>query len=248
MWGDYWYQYLGWWGGFGKSIELEVSRLTQNTVAVSSTTARDLHSLGYRNKITIIPNGIDCDHINAIPPSLFKSDIIFAGRLIREKNVNLIIDVVDILHNQIPDIKVVIVGDGPEKESLRQMVHNLKLNKYITFTGFLKDPDEVIALMKASKVFVFPSIREGFGMAALEAMACGLPVITANHPQNATTDLVTPETGFVISLSPSSTSAIIQMCLQDASHFKEGCHTKAKDYDWEPIVEKIERYYDSVQR
>ncbi|MCJ7696747.1 MAG: glycosyltransferase family 4 protein [Thermoplasmata archaeon] len=248
VWGDYWYKYLGPWGWFGKTIEREVSHLSQNLVAVSASTASHLHSIGYNGDITIIPNGIDYNHIDTIPPSTFTTDVIFAGRLIREKNVNILINALNILCNQIPDLKVVIVGDGPERNSLRRMVHNYKLEKYITFTGFLNNPDEVIALMKSSKVFVSPSIREGFGIASLEAMACGIPVVTVDHPQNAITELVTPETGVITFSFPITISSAIQACLQDKSRFKIPCQTKAKDYDWEPIVDKIERYYNSVQR
>jgi len=248
VWGDYWHQYLLRWGFFGKSIEWGVSRLSQNMVAVSPSTARSLHSLGFANEITLIPNGIDCSHIDAVPPSSLTSDIIFAGRFIGEKNVDLVIGALDLLRRENPDVRAVIIGDGPKKSSLYRMVRDLNLGKHVTFTGFLDDPDEVIALMKASKVFVFPSVREGFGMAALEAMACGVPVVTVDHPRNATTDLVTPETGVITSLSPRSVSAAIQTCLQDRSRFNEACRMKAKNYDWESIVGRTERYYASVMR
>ena len=248
VWGDYWYKYLGGWGFFGKSIEWGAAHLSRNMVAVSPSTARDLCSLGYRHEITIIPNGIDCGHIDAISPSPNISDIIFAGRFIKEKNVDLIIAAVDILRTEISDIRAVIVGDGPEKDALHRLVRERQLERNVTFTGFFDDPDAVIALMKASKVFVFPSIREGFGMAALEAMACGLPVVTVNHPQNATADLVTPETGIIASLSPKSLSNAIRTCLQQRTQFSQGCRLKANDYDWELVVDRTERYYASVMQ
>ena len=248
VWGEYWYRYLGRWGFFGKSIEWAVSRLSRNIIAVSPSTARDLLSLGLGNGITVIPNGIDCRHIGTIPPSPLASDIIFAGRFIPEKNVDLVIAAVDILRREIPDIRAVIVGDGPEKDALKKMVRDRGLEKHVTFTGFLANPDSVIALMKASKVFVFPSIREGFGMAALEAMACGLPVVTVNHPGNATTDLVTPQTGIITSLSPERLAGSVRTCLQDHGRFRDACRTKAKDYDWESVVDRAIGYYASVMR
>jgi glycosyltransferase involved in cell wall biosynthesis len=155
---------------------------------------------------------------------------------------------VDILRSGIPDIRAVIVGDGPEKDALQRLVRERHLEKHVTFTGFLDDPDAVTALMKASKVFVFPSVREGFGMAALEAMACSLPVVTVNHPQNATVDLVTPETGIIASLSPKSLSDAISTCLQGRAQFSKGCRLKAKNFDWELVVDRTERYYASVMQ
>ena len=248
VWGDYWNQYLPGWGFSGRLAEWGVAHLSRNMVAVSPSTARDLCSLGYRHEITIIPNGIDCGHIDAVPPSPMISDIIFAGRFIKEKHVDMVIAAVDILRTEISDIRAVIVGDGPEKDALHQMVSRLHLENHVTFTGFFDNPDDVTALMKSSKVFVIPSVREGFGMAALEAMACGLPVVTVDHPQNATVDLVTPETGIIASLSPKSFSDAIRTCLQGRAQFNRGCRMRARNYDWESVVDRTERYYASVMQ
>ncbi len=69
VWGEYWYDYLGWKGFGGKITEQLVSLLTQHCVAVSLTTKNNLKSLGYHQQITIIPNGVDLQHIRLINPS-----------------------------------------------------------------------------------------------------------------------------------------------------------------------------------
>ncbi|MEM2276636.1 MAG: glycosyltransferase [Thermoproteota archaeon] len=85
---------------------------------------------------------------------------------------------------------------------MERLVEKLGLEKNIVFKGFLEDHDEVISYMKASKVFVLPSSREGFGIAALEANACGIPVITVKHDRNATCDLIkNGVNGFICNLS-----------------------------------------------
>lgn len=246
VWGDYWYQYLGGWGFFGKSIERGSAHLTRNMVAVSPVTARDLRSLAFNHEITVIPNGIDISHINTIPPSPPSSDIIFAGRFIREKNVDLVIAAVDLIRTGIPDVRAVIVGNGPEQGKLHGLVQDLGLEKNVSFTGFLENPDALFALMKSSKVFVFPSIREGFGMAALEAMACGLPVVTVDHPQNATMDLVSADTGMIAACSAKDIALKVQETLSSAGQNKEKCRISAAAYDWERIVSLTERYYEHV--
>jgi len=132
--------------------------------------------------IGIVTNGIDIKTITQIEPSLYKCDIIFIGRFIKEKNLDILIGSIDHLRKCLPDIKCHIIGSGPEEKRLVNMVIELKLKDHITFFGFL-DYGEVIAMIKSSKVLVLPSIREGFGIVVLEAFACGIPVVTVRSPQ-----------------------------------------------------------------
>lgn len=166
-------------------------------IAVSERTKKDLEMIGVRKEIKIIPNGIDFVEIEKIRASEEETDIIFAGRLIKEKNVDFLIKAVNLVKKEISNIKCMIIGDGPVRENLVKLSHNLGLEDNIEFTGFLEDHDEVISYMKSSKVFVLPSIREGFGIIALEANAGGLPVVTVNHKRNAACDLINNGNGFV---------------------------------------------------
>ncbi|MEI8331862.1 MAG: glycosyltransferase [Methanomicrobiales archaeon] len=88
VWGDYCFTYLGFAGVFGKFIEWLASRLTSAMVAVSATTANDLMTLNCQKNVRIIQNGVDLKRIDTILPHQEVSDIIFAGRLIREKMWN----------------------------------------------------------------------------------------------------------------------------------------------------------------
>lgn len=120
VWGNYWYEYMGWRGFFGKLVEHLVSKLTSSSIAVSVMTREDLGPLGVRGKnIYIISNGIDPGRIASITPSADECDILFVGRLIREKNVDILIEAVDYLRDKLPDIKCHIIGDGPEREAYR---------------------------------------------------------------------------------------------------------------------------------
>ena len=97
VWGDYWYEYLGRKGIFGHAVEKITSRLTKNNVAVSQKTRRGLKNLGVDHNIQVIPNGIDFSQIQQIKSSQGDIDVIFAGRLIKEKNVDLLINAVSLL-------------------------------------------------------------------------------------------------------------------------------------------------------
>ena len=231
----------------GEMAEWAVARLPASRVAVSRTTADQLRGLGVRGQVEVIPNGIDSRIIAAAPTAPGHWDLLYAGRLIREKRVDLLIDAVPGLVAEYPSLRVLILGDGPERIALEQLASRRGILDHVTFRDFLPDPVGVIGCMKSSSVFVSPSIREGFGMAALEAMACGTPVVTVDHPRNAVKERITPVTGMVARLTPEDLGEKIRDCLRDPSRFRPGCTAMAAAYDWEVIVPQVEEYYQKVQ-
>jgi L-malate glycosyltransferase len=246
IWGDAWDGYPGWRGAVGKTVERWVGELTDHIITVSPLTKWDLYDLGVRKKIEVIPNGIDYQHIQKVPASSLASDVIFAGSLIRERNVDVFIRALAMIRKEIPTITGVIVGGGPEIRRLKEMVHDLGLDTAVTFTEFLENQDDVIAAMKASKVFVLPSTREGYGIAALEAMACGLPVITGNDQQNTARNLINGRNGLLCQLLPEDMAEKIRMALGSPGNATIACRETARAHDWDEIVDRIEKYYCKV--
>jgi glycosyltransferase involved in cell wall biosynthesis len=242
VWGDYWYEYLGRMGIFGRLIEKAAARLAENNIAVSERTRKDLERLGVRG-VQVVPNGIDWQGIERIKASEKESDLVYVGRLVEHKNVDLLIRAIGIVRREVPDVRTIVIGDGPEMRRLKALVSELGLKKNVEFTGFLENYDDALGLMKSSKVFASPSTREGFGMAALEANACGLPLVTVNHRMNAVSDLVTKETGIVCEPSREALAeAMIQM-LQESDGMRGRCIEQARRYDWEEICDQAERVY-----
>jgi len=246
VWGDYWYTYLGRPGFFGTYIERLVFRVTKNMIAVSPTTAGQLSSQGFSGPVFIIPNGVDTRRIRAAQPSRETTDLIFVGRLIREKHVDLLLRAFRHVLSGQPDCTLLVVGNGPEKETIDALIHDLSLADRVQFTGFLNDHDEIIARMKSSKVCVLPSTREGFGITALEALACGLPVVTVDHPANAIRDLITEKTGFLCVLSAEDLAGAISEALRRHADMRQDCAAAVTGYDWDRIAAEIEAYYCSV--
>jgi len=246
VWKDYWTEYLGISGLPGNVIERLASRLSYTTVAVSNLTKMELGSMRKDARITIIPNGIDLPQIDMIHPSEIRSDIIFSGRLIKEKTVDLLILAMALVRKEFPEIRCIITGDGPERESLQRMVTERKLEGNITFIGFLEHHNEVIAVMKSSRVFATPSVREGFGIAALEALACGLQVVTVDAPKNAVKELVTDKTGVICDPTPEAFAQAVLLCLKRKDSMMEECKMRSASYDWETIVSDVEEYYSGI--
>lgn len=246
VWGDYWYEYLGSFGIIGKFLEKRAIGLADRMIAVSPMTKRALHELGAPGGINCIPNGIDTRAIEAIEPSGERSNIIFAGRLIKEKHPDLILRAMSILREERPDLRAVFIGDGPERERLLEERKRLGLEENVSFTGFLPTWEAVIGMMKASSVFVLPSTREGFGIAALEAMACGLPVVTINHPQNAVNDLIKGGCGTSCPLDPGDLAEAIESALMNTDILGQAGRERAIAYDWDLIVDRIEEAYQKT--
>lgn len=243
VWGDYWYEYLGLIGAAGKCIERLAARLNAHGVAISETTKAGLARLAGDREIKVLPIGIDIAEIDAIPPSEIKSDIIFVGRLIREKHVDILIDAISILKPNHPGIHCLIIGGGPERWDLEKRVKERGISDSVTFTGFFNDSREVYARMKSSRVFVLPSTREGFGIVALEALACGIPLVTIDHPKNASRVFTRDGCGVLSSLDPLDLSHKIQVLLERGDSDRNVLRMKASEYDWEKITDIIEDYY-----
>ena len=241
VWGrEYWVKYLGILGNIAYLIEYISARLPDEIISVSKHTRSKLvNSLKVKSKVTVVPNGIDLTKIEKVKPSQIQSDVVFAGRLLAHKNVDLLIKAISVLSKVKKDIRCVIVGEGPEDKYLKQLTIDLKLSKNIVFYDFLKDHDKLYALMKSSKVFVLPSTREGFGIVVLEANACGIPVITIDHKDNAAQDLIKKgENGYLVGRNVQDLVEKISLCLDNTK--KPEYVEYMRKYEWYKIIEKIE--------
>ena len=247
VWGkDYWIKYMGKKGIFGYWIEKLASKLPNKIISISEHTTNNLiNKLNVKSeKIITIPCGININKIQSIKPSKETSDIIFAGRLLSHKNVDMLIKAISILKETNPNITCVIVGDGPEKDNLQGVTKELKLEKNIIFKGFIEKQEDVLALIKSSMVFVLPSVREGFGITIIEANACGIPVITINHKDNASKDLIqNNKNGYVCELDEKNISQNIVKAIKQNKNMKDDCMLASKKYDWNNIIEKFEEVY-----
>ena len=144
---DYRFGYLGKKGIFGYLVERLTIKLTKNNVAVSEQTKRDLERLGLKN-VEVIPNGIDFEGIRRVRKADEESDVIFAGRLIRDKNVDVLIRAVRLLKEKTSDIKCMIIGDGPERLRLEKLARDLGLNGNVEFkvNATIIPPVQVVAV------------------------------------------------------------------------------------------------------
>lgn len=254
VWRGYWREYLGSLGVVGRLMEKTILLgLADRVIAVSDQTKDDLISLGVgAEKISVVPNGIDYERMRGVKPAEEKSDIVYLGRLIKPKNVDVLLRVVGLLKGDFPSLKASIIGDGPERASLERLAGELRVRGKVKFFGFVEDFNEVTALMKSSKVFVIPSTQEGgASIVTLEANACGLPVIAIDHPLGIDKRLIrTNVNGFFVGLSPEAVAEKVRLLLGDEKlrrKMGENSANFAMHYDWEKITGLIEGVYEELR-
>ncbi|MBC7100423.1 glycosyltransferase family 4 protein [Methanothermobacter tenebrarum] len=247
IWDDYWFEYFGKKGLFGLLVEKFVSKIPHIPIAISERIKNDMIKyLGMpENLIKVVPNGVDFHKIRKVAPKDENLDIVYVGRLISHKNVDVLLKAIALLKNRIPDIKCGIIGNGPEKEHLIGLSKKLDISNNVKFFGFIEKDEEVYSYMKSSKIFVLPSTREGFPNTILEANSCGLPAIIVRHEKNAGTGVVKEGyNGFIVDLSPEEIADRISNLLEnDLSNLKRNALEFAKKHDWNIIVNKIEKIY-----
>jgi L-malate glycosyltransferase len=246
VWGrEYWVEYMGILGNVAYAVERLSVLAPDRIISISRhTTTKLTTTLSSRKDIVTIPMGIDYQAIQKVRPSGNRSDIIFAGRLLSHKNVDILIKSVSVLKPEFPNIACYIVGEGPEKNNLVRLTQELGLEDNITFFDFLADHSALFALMKSSRVFVLPSTREGFGIVVLEANACGIPVITTNHEDNASQYLIDDTNGIVCTLDDREVARSIALILN--GNFSLDGTNVAASYDWQNITSQIETAYACV--
>ncbi len=149
-----------------------------------------LEEYGTTKPISVIPSGIDFEELKRLsleekPAAIIKkfgikknvSLLVSATRLGKEKNIEFLIRAVEYLKTKKNiAVRLIIAGDGPEKETLQRQVKLLGLEHEISFPGFLTHA-ELFTLYRISTAFVISSLTETLGLAVIEAMALGLPVV-----------------------------------------------------------------------
>jgi glycosyltransferase involved in cell wall biosynthesis len=196
---DYWLEYLGGVGGrIGWTVQRICAWVPQTAYAFSRLHAARLRDLGLRGDVTVLTG----EYAGSLlpPPAQAATappTVVYAGRMIPEKRVPLVVDAIAAARDRIPDLRGRIFGAGPEAELVRARIAELGLEDAIELPGFV-DPDVLDEAMRTAVCVVQPSSREGYGMVVVEAAAHGVPAIVVAGDDNAAVELVDEgENGFV---------------------------------------------------
>ena len=241
-WGpQYWRNYLGAPGRMGWLCESVAMRLPDTIIAASGHTAERLREFtGSKVPVVVAPNGIDREVICDVEAGPTGADVVVVGRLLRHKRIDLLLAALRILEQSGRPASACIVGTGPQLESLQCEAQALGIAHRVHFRRDVETQRGVYGLLKGARVAVFPSEREGFGIAVLEALACGVPVITTSAPDNLAQHLVArcANGGTVCEPTAAALADAIAAVLARPDRAAEDRAWLA-EYDWEAITDSV---------
>jgi glycogen(starch) synthase len=130
-------------------------------------------------QVRVVPNGVDLTHWRCGAPVRDREPlVVFAGRLEYEKGVQVLLRTVPRLRRRVPGVSFVIAGTGTYETELHALARRLRLSRAVRFAGHLRD-GELKELYRSAAAVAVPSIYEPFGLVALEAAACGAPLVVS---------------------------------------------------------------------
>jgi 1,2-diacylglycerol 3-alpha-glucosyltransferase len=188
---DYLHHYLPWIPKkAAKSLARLISKRQCNQVDAIISPSQPmldvLRSYGISSQAEVIPTGLQAQSFAGADGAEFRDAhgiaqdrpmLLYVGRVAFEKNIDFLVRMTKLLSENIPDILLVITGEGPAEASLRALVKSLGIEKNVQFIGYLDRNTELNACYKAADIFVFASKSETQGLVLLEAMAQGTPVV-----------------------------------------------------------------------
>ena len=223
--------------------------------AVSESLKQDTYAhFAIKNEIEVIPNFIDFSRFKKTNKEHFRKAIAPNGEKIllhtsNFRKVKRVEDVVQVFHKVSQEIpaKLLMIGDGPERQQAEKLARSLCPNLDIRFLGKQEAVEELLAI---ADVFLLPSESESFGLAALEAMACEVPVVSSNAGGIPEVN-IDGQTGFLLDVGDIDGMANKSLELlrdeQMLTQFKQQAFEQAKRFSIENILPKYEAFYLQIK-
>lgn len=226
---------------------------SDGVTAVSEDLRKETYQYFPINKeIEVIPNFIDLQKFKKQKKDHFKKAICPNGESLvvhisNFRKVKRILDVIHVfanIHKEIPS-KLLMIGDGPERSGAETLCRELGISDSVRFLGKLEAVEEVLSV---ADLFLMPSEKESFGLAALEAMACEVPVISSNTGGLPELN-VQGVTGFMSNVGDvddMTRNALFVLDKNNLPKFRASALKRAQDFDISNILPLYEAYYEKV--
>lgn len=244
---------------FARRFSSSQCNQAQGVIAPSSIIVELLKDYGVKNNIEIIPTGINSKKFELGNGDKFrtafdipsdKKILLNVSRVAFEKNIGLLINVVNQIKKQLPDIMLVIAGEGPAKSAYMEQAKKLDLDNNVAFVGYLDRNSELIDCYHSADIFVFSSVTETQGLVLLESMASGTPVVSV--AAMGTKDILLGCEGARITNGEISDFCDKVVSLLNDTHdyntTKQAAISYAKQWDSKTLADKMITFYQNLIR
>jgi glycosyltransferase involved in cell wall biosynthesis len=214
-----------------------------------------IRDYGLEDRFTVIPTGTNLKpFLRADGKTLRQSKgwqddkvLISIGRLAAEKNWETLLRAAAQVYTQHPTLRLVLIGDGPDKQTLELLAAELGIAERVTFTGQVLF-DEIPAYLKAADMFGFASVTETQGLVTIEAMAAGLPVVVVDG--SGSHDIVdNGKEGFLVENDPNALASAINQMLSNPEQMKQfsvKALKKARIFDANRLGKQMVKVYEQA--
>jgi 1,2-diacylglycerol 3-alpha-glucosyltransferase len=225
-------------------------------IAPSNGLKRVLRDLDVSGPIEVIPNGVDLARFEEDIKPLPRQDLgigdnevllVYSGRLGPEKNLTFLVRAFAGAQTAYPDTRLLLVGDGPERDNLEDLADRSGLRDRVIFTGMIPH-DEVPGYLTVADAFVTASVTEVHPLSVIEALACGLPVVGIDSPGVGDT-IVDGENGFLCRNDLAAFTAKLTRLIADTSlraAMSERARSSALEYDIQRTSRMVEERYQAL--
>jgi glycosyltransferase involved in cell wall biosynthesis len=223
-------------------------------IVIPSESMKDVltRDYGLQDRYTVIPTGIDLEPYQSADGKELRASknwqddkvMISIGRLAPEKNWDTLLRAAAKVYQAHPDLRMVVIGYGPEEAALQSLAAELGISERVTFTGKLPF-SEVTSYLKAADLFGFASVTETQGLVTMEAMAAGLPVVAVDA--SGTRDIVdNGQQGFLVPNDADALAVSIKQLIETPEkmrRFSMQALKKAKTFDVNNLAKKLVNVY-----
>jgi len=201
---------------------------------------------GLESKITVINNGVNPKRVHNVnqdqPETLPDNFIVTVGRLVHEKGLDILIPAFKKIQSRFPECKLFIVGDGPQKKLLANMIDEMELSESVKLLGYSRNPS---VLVKKARIFVLSSRCEGLSNAMLEALCLGVPVLAVKRFTGVSGIIKEDQTGFLA--DECSVSSLTDSLIRALTRETEIDRNKIADWACDRFsMEKLISAYDEL--
>lgn len=238
--------YPGWPGRVGWWLESRLAPWLYRSrpyLTVSQSSREDLIGLGADGaRINIVCNGIDLPHPSRLRPRSATPRLIVLGRLVPHKQIEHALDAVAALAVEVPELGLDVVGEGWWHGELTRYAERLGVADRVRFHGYVEE-DERDALLDAAWLMLVPSVKEGWGIAVMEAAARSVPSIGYSTAGGVTESIVDGDTGVLVGSAAELIERTRELLADTEARLAMGkkARERAMGFDWQTSAHRFEQ-------